>query len=111
MNQYIKIKNIIYGCEVIKSVDCKEIENLTIKVTLFSGDEIIVEGLDAIEVVMQVKPSIVEGKRFKFRKGAWIVHNLLAHPIMQMLSLIGCYKLALWIHEITVPRPRGKYGD
>ena len=106
---YFKIKDIIYSSEVVAKIDCSEIEDLKVKLHLISGDILTIEGLDAIDAVMQAKPSIIEGKRFDFKKGAWVIHNLIGHPLMQILALIHLFKLSIWIHEITIPRPRGKY--
>lgn len=63
-------------------------------------------GLDAIEFVMLVKPSAWEGRRLKWRKNVWIVHNLIGHPLMQILALIGLHKLAFFVHDSTVPKPK-----
>lgn len=63
-------------------------------------------GFDAIEIVMQLKPSALEGKRLKWRKGAWRFHNWLGHPIMDLLAMFGFKKAAIRWHDYTTPRPR-----
>jgi hypothetical protein len=34
----------------------------------------------------------------------WTVHNMIAHPIMQVLSWFGYSKLGDRLHDATVPR-------
>lgn len=57
---------------------------------------------------MVVKPSALEGQRLKWPKRAWMIHNLIGHPGMQLLALLGYYDLAMRLHEITIPRPASK---
>lgn len=33
----------------------------------------------------------------------WIVHNIIAHPIMQILMLVGLTKVATYVHDSTLP--------
>lgn len=33
----------------------------------------------------------------------WTVHNLFAHPAMELCSLVGLRDLGNWIHDATVP--------
>lgn len=46
--------------------------------------------------------------RLRLAKRAWLVHNLVGHPLMQLLALFGCYRKAFAVHEATVPRPTGR---
>lgn len=62
------------------------------------------DGADAIEAVLLLKPSLTEGLRLKWQKRAWAVHNLIGHPGMQLLAWIGLPKLGLALHEATIPR-------
>jgi hypothetical protein len=66
---------------------------------------VVVSGFPALELVWAIKPGALEGKRIKFHKHSWAIHNLVAHPAMQLLAFIHCYKAAMWIHDITVPKP------
>lgn len=106
--KFFKINNKLYNEKSIMKIDCSKISNLIIDLYLISNEIIRVEGIEAIEIAMQAKPSIVEGNRFKFRKNAWIIHNLFAHPLMQIFAFFRAYKLAIWIHEITIPKPIGQ---
>jgi hypothetical protein len=35
----------------------------------------------------------------------WSVHNLFAHPIMEMLHLVGLSSLGNKLHDFTIPEP------
>lgn len=66
----------------------------------------IVRDAEALQLIMALCPSVLEGKRGRYWKLAWAVHNLIAHPLMQIFSLLYLRKWAIWIHEITIPRPK-----
>lgn len=69
----------------------------------------LVWGQAAIDLAMRFGPQVLEGNpEFKFAKRAWMFHNLVAHPVMQILALFGLYKLGLKIHDATIPRPLSK---
>jgi hypothetical protein len=36
---------------------------------------------------------------------------MIAHPLMQILALVRAYKWAMWIHDVTVPKPTGFIND
>lgn len=109
MNQFVKINGTLHNVDNILFVDAEYIEDLIL--TVYPKDRMPVEasGLEAIDVVMALHPSLFEGKRLRFPKHMWIIHNLIAHPLMQLLALVGLRKQALWLHEVTVPKPIGKY--
>lgn len=33
----------------------------------------------------------------------WTLHNLLGHPLSEVAHLLGLDRLAVWIHDVTVP--------
>lgn len=37
----------------------------------------------------------------KFR---YTIHNCIAHPLMEIFSLLGMYKTAKWVHDATLPK-------
>jgi len=65
----------------------------------------IVQGPEAFTVMMQLCPDALEGHNAKYQRGAWAIHNLLGHPLMQIFSWLGFTKLGLKIHDKTVPNP------
>ena len=74
---------------------------------LLDGHIIKAQGIDALENAMLLKPSSLEGKRLRWAKRAWVIHNLIGHPLMQIFAFFGFTKKAMWIHDITVPKPLG----
>lgn len=40
----------------------------------------------------------------------WTVHNLLAHPISEVLFQLGFSSTANWVHDITVPQHQQGQG-
>lgn len=69
-----------------------------------TGGLSVTRGIYAIEALLLLKPSALEGTHVRWIRHAWITHNLLGHPVMQLLALCGLHKAALWIHEVTVPK-------
>jgi hypothetical protein len=69
------------------------------------GQKSEITGSMAIEAIMQLKPSALEGKRLKWVKRAWMKHNFLGHPLLMFFALVGRVDIGLRIHEATVPRP------
>jgi hypothetical protein len=104
---FIKIQNKIYNIDSIESINAANMDKLWLTVYFKDSTYIHVSGLEAIEVIMATKPSFFEGQRLKFPKRKWILHNLVAHPLMQILALLGFRKQGLWLHEVTVPKPLG----
>ena len=33
----------------------------------------------------------------------WSLHNLVAHPLSELMYLIGLERASNWIHDVTVP--------
>ena len=33
----------------------------------------------------------------------WSIHNIIAHPLSEIVNLIGLTKLSNWIHNATLP--------
>jgi hypothetical protein len=106
MNNFIKAGNELIPFDTIDSVDMSGLERGF--VTLRCGErELEARDFDAFAVVMKLCPSAVEGRRLRFAKNAWAVHNLVAHPLMQILAWLGFRKTALRLHDATVPGPVG----
>lgn len=107
-NHFFKIEDLIFSKDQIATIDCSKIEDLEIEVTLKNGKTLIAKDIQALEFVMQTQPSMLEGKRLAWPKFVWFIHNMFAHPLTQLFALIKCYKIAFWIHDVTVPKPLGK---
>lgn len=90
----------------IAHVDILDIDRERALIVMKSGERHVANGFDAIEAVMAIKPSALEGRRLKWHKGAWWTHNMFGHPIMQILASLGFTKAAIRFHDYTTPRPR-----
>lgn len=111
---FVKMDQSIINIEDISSIDLSHLESdLKVIVRCKSGEntspiEHIATNLNAIELLMQIRPSALEGRKLRWAKNKWILHNLVAHPVMQILALFKFYKLAIRVHDDTVPKPIGK---
>jgi hypothetical protein len=93
-------------CDV-ERIDIRSIEEELAIVHMKNGTYFCATGFDAIEAVMVLKPSALEGRRLKWRKGAWAFHNMIGHPVMQIMAWLGFKRAAIRFHDYTTPRPRG----
>lgn len=62
-----------------------------------------VKGVEALNLIMALAPNVLEGKRGKYRKHAWAIHNLIGHPLMQIFSWLGLAEAAIKVHDLTIP--------
>src|SRR5262245_38379097 len=104
---FVKIGAKLVGTASITTVDLARIEALEVTVHHRDGVDV-ARDHDAIDVVMALRPSALEGKRMRFARRAWVIHNLLGHPGMQVLAWLGLRELGLRLHEATVPRGGGR---
>jgi hypothetical protein len=54
----------------------------------------------------QLNLIIVQGTIMKWLYKNWIVHNMIAHPLMQLVMLVSFGKLSRFsdsIHDVTIP--------
>jgi hypothetical protein len=103
--RFIRAGTRVINVDAVTSVDCSRVEALEVTVHHRDGVEE-VTGADAIDVVMALRPSVLEGKRLRWVRNAWAVHNLVGHPLLQIFVWVGQRRLGLAIHDATVPRPR-----
>lgn len=106
MPSFARVGGRLIRADTITSVDCSRVEQLEVSVHHEGGIDL-ATGQDAIDVVMQLRPSALEGKRMRFARHAWAFHNLVGHPLLQLCAWLGQRRLGLAIHDATVPRPRG----
>lgn len=108
MKNFIKAGENLIQIRVIERANISAIENGVVEIIYDGGKKVRAEGFDALEAVMMLNPSALEGRRLRWIKNAWAMHNLVAHPLMQILIWIGLRRQAMWLHDITVPRPQGQ---
>ena len=41
---------------------------------------------------------------------SWSLHNLIAHPVSELVYLLGAKRLSAWIHDVTVPTHEPEEG-
>jgi hypothetical protein len=104
---FVKANGAAIKIENIHWIDYKNLEDLVIHVFHLHGCTK-VTGIEAIELLMIAKPSVFEGKRLRWARRMWMFHNFVGHPMMQLLSLFKRYKLAMLVHDMTVPKPLGR---
>jgi hypothetical protein len=89
----------------ITKVDMFNLHDYSIVVSTKLNGPYILKDLDAIELIMLLKPSALEGRKLKTLRHRWLLHNLVGHPLMQLLSLVGLSQLGLKTHDRTTPWP------
>lgn len=91
----------------IKEIDMADLDDQSVVITTYLGDQYVAQGFDAIEALYALKPSSMEGRRgLRWAPHAWAFHNLVGHPVTQLLAWVGLKKHAIWFHDITTPKPR-----
>lgn len=108
--RYVKNGTYLLPVERVDRADYSRIEELVLLVE-HDGVRTVIEGIDALEAAIVLNPACLEGKRLRWPRNAWLVHNLVGHPVMQVLALLGMRRLGLWVHDVTVPRPLGARGS
>lgn len=106
--RFVKTGKRLVAVDRIVSADYSDIENLRLSVTDQNGWTHDISGLDALEAAMVLNPACLEGHRLRWPKHVWAFHNLVGHPLMQVLAWFKQYKLAFWLHDMTVPKPKEK---
>lgn len=106
--KFIQLGNHLVREQDIESVDVSNLKDGRIVVLMRQQCKaIVVEGIQAFDAINQLHPSAVEGVRLTFGWNTWVVHNLVAHPLMQILAFARLHKAAFWVHDGTVPRAKG----
>lgn len=111
MNLHVKVGTQIVRRQDISSVDCRLLEErhrvtATIRESASATYSVTLEGQAALDLVMELRPAMVEGRRLRFARHAWAFHNLVAHPALQVLAWAGLHKLGFAIHDATIPKPK-----
>ena len=60
-------------------------------------------GVYAIETLLALKPSALEGTPVRWLRGSWTVHNMIGHPLLEILARLGLARWGLRVHDWTVP--------
>ena len=108
---FILIGENVINIDSISRIDFANIEDLRIRVYFKHSQPLEVVGIQVIDILMTVKPSAFESRRLRWYRHAWSFHNLVGHPLMQLLAFFKYYKMAIKVHDATVPRPLGRRYD
>lgn len=104
---FAKAADQVFALSQVVHADFSAIEQLQVHVRLTTGTRLTLTDIDALELAMRLKPSVLESRRLRWPRWAWMVHNMVGHPVMQVLALLRWYRAAFWVHDATVPRPLG----
>lgn len=102
---FIKTGNVILDTAQINCIDLDTSAGVKLAIHL-PGEIINMAGHQAIDLLMRICPSALEGAQLKYAKNAWAFHNLVAHPLLQLCSWFGFHKLGFMIHDHTAPEPK-----
>lgn len=101
---FIKTGTVMIPTDSVRDIDYSNLINLEIQITTKGGITYLAEGINALEIVLLLKPSAIEGvPSIKWQRHVWAAHNLIGHPLMQLMALFGLTGLGLKIHDMTVP--------
>lgn len=104
---FLRVGSVVVHPDEVSEVDFSEVESLRAVLVLRGGRVLRAYGNDVIDLAMLLRPSVLEGRRMRWPRRAWAFHNLVAHPAMQLLALVGMPALGVRLHDATVPRPSG----
>ncbi len=118
---FVKAEGVLIPVTAVVDVDISAIEQGRVVVRYRRGARVVrvvAQGLDAIQAVMLLKPSALEGLRLAWPRLAWVFHNVVAHPLVGILDMLAyplrwvgwhrpVVRLAIWLHDVTTPCPRG----
>lgn len=103
---FIRIGDRLINEDEISQIHFKHlVDRGYVQVKFRDGKVIPVEGMDAFNLIQDLAPQALEGRGAKYVRHAWAIHNLLGHPLMQILSWLGLPRLGIKIHDITTPFP------
>jgi len=105
---FIKAGDVIIPIAAVERVDISRIEQTgAVEIIYSGGQSMTAHDFDAFEAVMLLHPAALEGRRLRWVKNAWAFHNLVAHPLMQVMVWLGFKRAAIRLHDMTVPKPLG----
>lgn len=110
MTAFIRLGEVLVPLSRVVEIDASRLESdgkLTVRL---QAEERSVEvwGGQAVDLVMRLAPSFFEGRRFRFVRSSWAFHNLVAHPLLQLLAWTGHTRAGLLLHDATIPTPRAR---
>lgn len=106
MPSFVKAGDAVIDTTEIRRIDCERlVHDGWVLVEYVSGRTERFRGADAIDIVMRTCPSFFEGRRMRWIRHSWAIHNIVGHPVMQILTWLGRPDLGLKVHDATIPTP------
>jgi hypothetical protein len=107
-SRFVRLQDRLVRWEDIREVDLSQLarSGIVLVQTFDARPATELRGAEAIDFVMRVAPGFVEGKRFRWLRHGWALHNLIGHPLLQLLAWAGHTQAGLRLHDATIPRPR-----
>jgi hypothetical protein len=103
---FVHFNNKIVNTDIIACITCDDyVEHNLIHVHYKNSEMESVKAMEAANLIMALCPAVLDGMRAKHVKHSWAIHNLFAHPLMQILMWLGLTRWAMWVHDSTVPEP------
>jgi hypothetical protein len=93
--------------KLVKKIDLDRLETGIITIEMQDGTSHVASEFNAYRIAIDHASKALEGKRLRWVKYAWLIHNWVGHPLLQLLALCGLYRQAMWVHDITSPKPLG----
>jgi hypothetical protein len=104
---FVHLNNTIRNANTITTIDCnKYLTDNEVRVYFANGASEYVKGAEALNIIQALCPAVLEGKRAKYVRNSWAVHNLIGHPLMQVFSWLHLPALGIKIHDATIPEPK-----
>lgn len=55
-------------------------------------------------------PATRERRLAKLGRFAWTLHNVVGHPLSEVLHQIGAQRASNWVHDVTMPKHEAGKG-
>lgn len=104
---FINANGGIYNSDHIHYIDYSLYVKSGIISIHFKGGRVVnVKTPESTNIIMTLCPNALEGHEAKYYKNAWMIHNLIGHPLMQLCSMLHLTSLGIKIHDATIPQPK-----
>ena len=106
-SKFFRVGSCVYPITLITHLDAQHLLSEGYVTVSLSGhrDRLTVRGDEAMDLVMRVQPDILEGKNATYPDRAWTLHNMIGHPGMHILNMLGWHRFGKYVHDKTLPRP------
>lgn len=96
----------VINSQMIDSIDYSSLIKFGIVKVFIGTHSESVQGQEAYNLIQKLCPTALEGHQAKYYRHAWAIHNLIGHPVMQILSWLHLPGLGIQVHDLTVPMPK-----